>query len=73
MANDEHLRRAFLFFDKDGNGFIEPEELREALVDDGATDSMEKVVDDILQEVDTDKVTNTLMSNTTGYFGPPVI
>jgi calcium-dependent protein kinase len=55
MANDEHLRRAFLFFDKDGNGFIEPEELREALVDDGAADSME-VVNDILQEVDTDKV-----------------
>jgi calcium-dependent protein kinase len=73
MANDEHLRRAFLFFDKDGNGFIEPEELREALVDNGAADSMEEVVDDILQEVDTDKVTNTLMSNTTGYFGPPVI
>ncbi|KAK8453979.1 hypothetical protein SEVIR_5G375000v4 [Setaria viridis] len=54
MADDEHLRRAFLFFDKDGNGFIEPEELREALVDDGAADSME-VVNDILQEVDTDK------------------
>nr|CAB3474713.1 unnamed protein product [Digitaria exilis] len=54
MANDEHLRRAFLFFDKDGNGFIEPEELREALVDDGASDSME-MVNDILQEVDTDK------------------
>ncbi|KAG2592695.1 calcium-dependent protein kinase 3 isoform X2 [Panicum virgatum] len=54
MANDEHLRRAFLFFDKDGNGFIEPEELREALVDDGAADSME-VVNDILHEVDTDK------------------
>ncbi|TVU02380.1 hypothetical protein EJB05_52165, partial [Eragrostis curvula] len=54
MANDEHLRRAFLFFDKDGNGFIEPEELREALVDDGGADSME-VVNDILQEVDTDK------------------
>jgi hypothetical protein len=62
MANDEHLRRAFLFFDKDGNGFIEPEELREALVDDGAADSMEEVVNDILQEVDTDKVTDTLMS-----------
>ena len=27
MANDEHLRRAFLFFDKDDNGFIEPKEL----------------------------------------------
>jgi calcium-dependent protein kinase len=55
MANDEHLRRAFLFFDKDGNGFIEPEELGEALVDEEGTDSME-VVNDILQEVDTDKV-----------------
>jgi Ca2+-binding EF-hand superfamily protein len=62
MANDEHLRRAFLFFDKDGNGFIEPEELREALVDDGAADSME-VVNDILHEVDTDKVIIVLYSH----------
>uniref|UniRef100_A0A0D9WHI0 non-specific serine/threonine protein kinase n=1 Tax=Leersia perrieri TaxID=77586 RepID=A0A0D9WHI0_9ORYZ len=54
MANDEHLRRAFLFFDKDGNGYIEPEELQEALVEDGAADIME-VVKDILHEVDTDK------------------
>ena len=23
MANDEHLRKAFSYFDKDGNGFIE--------------------------------------------------
>ncbi|KAG8068361.1 hypothetical protein GUJ93_ZPchr0005g15614 [Zizania palustris] len=35
MANDD-LRRAFLFFDKDGNGYIEPEELQQALVEDGA-------------------------------------
>lgn len=54
MANDEHLRRAFAFFDKDGNGYIEPEELGEAL-EDGAGDSA-AVVNDILQEVDTDKV-----------------
>ncbi|KAI0504145.1 hypothetical protein KFK09_015093 [Dendrobium nobile] len=54
MANDEHLRRAFSFFDMDGNGFIEPEELREALAEDGATESTD-VANDILQEVDTDK------------------
>uniref|UniRef100_A0A804K260 non-specific serine/threonine protein kinase n=1 Tax=Musa acuminata subsp. malaccensis TaxID=214687 RepID=A0A804K260_MUSAM len=54
MANDEHLRRAFSYFDKDGNGFIEPEELREALAEDGAPDSTD-VADDILKEVDSDK------------------
>ncbi|CAA7389437.1 unnamed protein product [Spirodela intermedia] len=53
VANDEHLRRAFAFFDKDGNGYIEPEELGEAL-EDGVGDSG-AVVNDILQEVDTDK------------------
>ena len=58
MANDEHLRRAFLFFDKDGNGFIEPEELQEALMEDGGGDTMD-VVNDILQEVDTDKVNDS--------------
>ncbi|XP_028548644.1 calcium-dependent protein kinase 3-like [Dendrobium catenatum] len=54
MANDEHLRRAFSFFDMDGNGFIEPEELREALAEDGSKESTD-VANDILQEVDTDK------------------
>lgn len=55
MANDEHLRKAFSYFDKDDNGYIEPEELREALVEDGATDGVD-VANDIFQEVDTDKV-----------------
>ncbi|KAH7672613.1 Non-specific serine/threonine protein kinase protein [Dioscorea alata] len=54
MANDEHLRRAFSYFDKDGNGYIEADELREALVEDGTTDGTD-VVNDIFQEVDTDK------------------
>lgn len=54
MANDEHLRRAFSFFDKDGNGYIEFEELREALLEDGTADITD-VVNDILQEVDADK------------------
>ncbi|RZC58726.1 hypothetical protein C5167_006027 [Papaver somniferum] len=54
MENDEHFRRAFMFFDKDGSGFIEMDELREALTDEsGKTD--DEVLNDILREVDTDK------------------
>ncbi|GLT92706.1 hypothetical protein SLE2022_105310 [Rubroshorea leprosula] len=54
MANDEHLRKAFSYFDKYGNGYIEPDELREALMEDGADDYTD-VASDIFQEVDTDK------------------
>lgn len=55
MENDEHIRRAFKFFDKDGNGYIELDELREALADEsGETD--DDVLHEIMREVDTDKV-----------------
>ncbi|KAG6386122.1 hypothetical protein SASPL_155013 [Salvia splendens] len=54
MENDEHIRRAFMFFDKDGSGYIELDELREALADEsGETDA--EVLNDIMREVDTDK------------------
>ncbi|KDP31193.1 hypothetical protein JCGZ_11569 [Jatropha curcas] len=54
MENDEHFRRAFMFFDKDGSGYIELDELREALADEsGETDN--DVLNDIMREVDTDK------------------
>ncbi|KAM7275835.1 hypothetical protein ACFE04_017701 [Oxalis oulophora] len=54
MENDEHFRRAFMFFDKDGSGFIELIELHEALTDEsGEIDG--NVIDDIMHEVDTDK------------------
>ncbi|ERN01369.1 hypothetical protein AMTR_s00002p00260590 [Amborella trichopoda] len=54
MENDEHFRRAFMFFDKDGSGFIEIDELREALMDEsGQTDT--EVLNNIMREVDTDK------------------
>lgn len=62
MANDQHLRRAFSYFDKDGNGYIEADELREALVEDGTTDGTD-VVNDIFQEVDTDKVGTFIISH----------
>lgn len=55
MANDEHLRKAFSYFDKDGNSFIEPDELRESLMEDGADDCSD-IANEIFQEVDKDKV-----------------
>lgn len=54
MANDEHLRKAFSYFDRDGNGYIEPEELQNALMEDGLDDCV-NIANDIFQEVDTDK------------------
>lgn len=54
MENDEHLRKAFMFFDKNGSGFIEIDELREALRDNtGHIDP--EVLNDIVKEVDADK------------------
>ncbi|OMP05898.1 Calcium-binding EF-hand [Corchorus capsularis] len=54
MENDEHFRRAFMFFDKNGSGYIEMHELREALVDESGEADVE-VINDIMHEVDTDK------------------
>lgn len=61
MANDEHLHKAFSYFDKDGNGYIEPQELQDALMEDGDSDSA-NVANDIFQEVDTDKVKTNFMN-----------
>lgn len=65
MENDEHFRRAFMFFDKDGSGYIELDELREALADEsGETDN--DVLNDIMREVDTDKVHASLSKDEIG-------
>ncbi|KAL0404920.1 UNVERIFIED_CONTAM: Calcium-dependent protein kinase [Sesamum radiatum] len=53
MGNDDHLRKAFEFFDKNESGYIEIEELREALADEAETG--EDVINAIIQDVDTDK------------------
>lgn len=58
LGNDEHLRKAFDFFDKDGSGYIEIEELREAFADEVEATS-EEVINAIIQDVDTDKVSYT--------------
>lgn len=55
MGNDDHLHKAFAFFDHNKNGYIEIEELREALADEVDTNS-EEVINAIIQDVDTDKV-----------------
>ncbi|KAK4272536.1 hypothetical protein QN277_021077 [Acacia crassicarpa] len=53
MGNDEHLRKAFQFFDKNNSGYIEIEELREAIADE--VDTNNEVINAIMHDVDTDK------------------
>ncbi|KAJ6811744.1 calcium-dependent protein kinase 20-like isoform X1 [Iris pallida] len=54
IGNDEHLHKAFAFFDHNKSGYIEIEELRESLADDlGQND--EEVINAIIRDVDTDK------------------
>ncbi|XP_061361998.1 calcium-dependent protein kinase 32-like isoform X1 [Gastrolobium bilobum] len=54
MGNDEHLHKAFQFFDQNQSGYIEIEELRNALGDEVDTNS-EEVINAIMHDVDTDK------------------
>ncbi|KAH6818779.1 calcium-dependent protein kinase 32 [Perilla frutescens var. frutescens] len=54
MGSDDHLRKAFDFFDKNETGYIEIEELRDSLTDEAEAMS-EEVINAILQDVDTDK------------------
>ncbi|KAL2239923.1 UNVERIFIED_CONTAM: Calcium-dependent protein kinase 8 [Sesamum indicum] len=54
MANDEHLHKAFSFFDRNESGYIEMEELRAALSDEEDANN-EEVIIAIMHDVDTDK------------------
>eukprot|EP00262_Sarcandra_glabra_P012600 TRINITY_DN327_c0_g1_i4.p1 TRINITY_DN327_c0_g1~~TRINITY_DN327_c0_g1_i4.p1 ORF type:complete len:528 (-),score=86.13 TRINITY_DN327_c0_g1_i4:399-1982(-) len=54
IGNDEHLHKAFTFFDKNQSGFIEIEELTDALADDLGSNS-EEVINAIIHDVDIDK------------------
>ncbi|KAL1813562.1 hypothetical protein ACET3Z_023627 [Daucus carota] len=54
MGNDDHLHKAFAFFDQNKNGYIEIEELRDALSNE-VDSSSEEVINAIIQDVDTDK------------------
>ncbi|KAI9128816.1 hypothetical protein K1719_000299 [Acacia pycnantha] len=60
MGNDEHFHNAFQFFDKNNNGYIEIAELPEALADE--VDTNNEVINAIMHDVDTDKVSNAQTS-----------
>ncbi|XP_077210312.1 calcium-dependent protein kinase 20-like isoform X2 [Tasmannia lanceolata] len=54
MGNDEHLRKAFVYFDRNQTGYIEIDELTDCLADDLGSNS-EEVINAIIRDVDTDK------------------
>ncbi|KAJ3674657.1 hypothetical protein LUZ60_005273 [Juncus effusus] len=54
LSKDEHLRRAFIFFDKNESEYIEFNELRDALAEENGHADLD-VVNVIMQEVDTNK------------------
>ncbi|XVF47380.1 hypothetical protein PTKIN_Ptkin03bG0104300 [Pterospermum kingtungense] len=54
MANDEHLHKAFAYFDINKSGYLEIEDLQDALNDEVDTSS-EEVINAIMHDVDTDK------------------
>ncbi|KAF8402288.1 hypothetical protein HHK36_013240 [Tetracentron sinense] len=55
IGSDEHLIKAFSFFDKNDSGFIEFEELREALLEDDLGPNNEQVIQDIICDTDIDE------------------
>ncbi|XAR71156.1 Non-specific serine/threonine protein kinase [Bertholletia excelsa] len=52
---EEQLHQAFSFFDKDGSGYIEFEELRQGLLDDKVGPDSDQVIREIIIDVDSDK------------------
>ncbi|OVA03272.1 Protein kinase domain [Macleaya cordata] len=54
IGNDEHLHKAFAFFDQNKSGYIEIEELRESLADE-VDPNNDEVINAIIRDVDTDK------------------
>ncbi|EHA8588299.1 calcium-dependent protein kinase 20 [Cocos nucifera] len=54
IGNDEHLHKAFAYFDQNNSGYIEIEELKNALADDLGPNH-EEVINAIIHDVDTDK------------------
>ncbi|KAJ3689966.1 hypothetical protein LUZ61_019130 [Rhynchospora tenuis] len=53
LEKEENLRKAFDYFDKDRNGYITRDELREGMIKYGIRD--EATISEVLDDVDTDK------------------
>ncbi|KAF2322151.1 hypothetical protein GH714_007916 [Hevea brasiliensis] len=54
-GNDEHLSQAFRFFDKNHNGYIEFDELKDAMVHDNLGPNNEQIIKDIISDADLDQ------------------
>jgi len=52
LITNERLKAAFRLFDKDGNGTISPEEIKEVL---GLTEQDNEMIDKLIDEVDENK------------------
>ncbi|KAL6315984.1 hypothetical protein AAG906_014909 [Vitis piasezkii] len=60
------LGNAFSYFDRDGNGYIERDELRDALMEDGVDDCTD-VANDIFQEIINDFFCLTMRDGRISY------
>lgn len=58
LSNDDHLRQAFLQFDKNRSGYIEFEDLKASLFDDHLGPKNDQAIHDIISDADLDKVIN---------------
>ncbi|KAJ9178592.1 hypothetical protein P3X46_010466 [Hevea brasiliensis] len=55
IGNDEHLSQAFRFFDKNHNGYIEFDELKDAMEHDNLGPNNEQIIKDIISDADLDQ------------------
>ncbi|KAF8646174.1 hypothetical protein HU200_065944 [Digitaria exilis] len=55
IGNDEHIQKAFTYFDRNKSGYIEIEELKDALADELEGTTGEDIINGIIRDVDTDK------------------
>jgi Ca2+-binding EF-hand superfamily protein len=61
ISSEEHIQEAFSYFDKNKSGYIEIEELREALSDELEGPAGEDIINSIIHDVDTDKVSSIFL------------